>query len=121
MTILTEEQTTVQPQLDPSVPLGLETELSQTVPDLIDTKWIRELLHHAAQQAQNHYLYEDGEIYNLEELQNCFALWLDSCIDELTTYAFEFCVQDSLRSFNRHAFEMALLRIKPTEETEEVA
>lgn len=84
-------------------------------PHLIHTQWIRDALLDAAREAQVYYLYELGEDYSEQDLLNCFLLWLDSCIDLLCDRAFYFCIKDSLRSFNREAFHIALLRIKPTE------
>ena len=99
--------------------INLETELSETVPNLIDISWIGKVLLVAAERAQQHYLFETGVSYSIEELFNCFISWLDSCLDELTTYAFELCVQDSLRRFNWEAFQMAFVRIKPTEDIQQ--
>lgn len=115
MTILLQEQTTVQPKLD----IAIESEIERIAPNLIDTTWVREVLLVAAERARSHYLYENGENYSTEDLLNCFIFWLDSCLEELTDYAFEMCVTGE--GFNRHAFEMALLKIKPVEEIEKVS
>ena len=109
MTILTNKQTVSQPPPD----------MEQVAPDIIDISWIGKVLLVAAERAQQHYLFETGVSYSIEELFNCFISWLDSCLDELTTYAFELCVQDSLRRFNWEAFQMAFLRIKPTEDIQQ--
>ena len=121
MTIVTQKQPTVQsrPNTESLAPdLDLETNLSETAPNLIDVTWVRELLLEAAREAQVHYLHEEGENYSEQDLVNCFVAWFDSCLDELATYAFDFCVKDSLNNFNRYAFQVALLRIKPVEPEE---
>ena len=117
MTILTQKQPAVETI---EQPLNLETTLSQTetAPNFIDVMWVCELLLEAAREAQVHYLHEEGENYSEQDLVNCFVAWFDSCLDELATYAFDFCVKDSLNSFNRYAFQSALLRIKPVEPEE---
>ena len=114
MSIVCKQTTVSQPRLD----IETETNLSQTVPDLIDISWIGEVLQAAAERARAYYLYEYGENYKVEDLKQCFVLWLDSCIELFCDEAFEMCVEDKLNPINRHAFEQAFVRIKPAEPEE---
>ena len=88
----------------------------ENAPNFIHIQWIRDILFDVAQEAQVYYLYELGEYYSVEQLFHCLLLWFDSSVEKLCDNAFDFCIKDSINTFNREAFDLALLRIKPTED-----
>ena len=75
----------------------------------------------AAQQAQAWYESEQGEYYAVLDLTQAFTKWMESCIEELASDAFEHCLSGNRNyAFNRRAFERAVDQLEQSILTEPV-
>jgi len=80
----------------------------------VDTDSMQSALETAAIDLQAHYLREEGETYQVEDLQHALENWLELSIESLVEDALFHAVEgDRSIAFNRSAFEAQLRRLKP--------
>jgi hypothetical protein len=72
------------------------------------------LLLEAARQAQAWYEREQGEYYAVVDLAQAFTTWIEGCVEDLASDAFEHCLAgDRTYAFNRRAFKRAVAHLDP--------
>ena len=72
------------------------------------------LLLEAARQAQAWYEQEQGEYYAVVDLAQAFTNWIEGCVEDLASDAFEHCIAgDRTYAFNRRAFKRTVAHLDP--------
>lgn len=80
----------------------------------VDTDSIQSALETAAIDLQAHFLQQEGEIYQVADLQRALENWLELSVESLVEDALFHAVEgDRSVAFNRSAFESQLRRVKP--------